>query len=260
MKAEIQRKVGFYEVDAGFSLRFKSLLHFFQDLTGVHSDLGGCGIRWLMGQGRAWVLHRTCVRVHRTPCLGDELRILTWSRGSKGFRAYRDFEIYCRGEKIVSATSLWIFIDTEKKKILKVPEEAAQWYTIETDRAMDMDIDEFHPNLKFEPEHSETVEIRPSDFDPLDHVNNALYLDFLENLVGRTYPDQTRIREVVIQFHNEIPRQVGRVDIGIRQNNGSNEFKIFSPGCVHAAGTFQFFDSPESGPITEQGHSLNKPS
>ena len=131
------------------------------------------------------------------------------------------------------------------KKILKVPEEAAQWYTVETDRAMDMDIDEFHPNLKFEPEHSETVEIRPSDFDPLDHVNNALYLDFLENLVGRTYPDQKRIREVVIQFHNEISRQVGRVDIGIGQNSGLNEFKIFSPGCVHAAGTFRLSGSPD---------------
>jgi acyl-ACP thioesterase len=248
MKAEIQRKVGFYEVDAAFSLRFKSLLQYFQDLTGVHSDLGGCGIRWLMGQGRAWVLHRTCVRVHRTPCLGDDLRILTWSRGAKGFRAYRDFEIFCRGEKIVSATSLWIFIDTEKKKILKVPEEAAQWYTVETDRAMDMDIDGFHPNLKFEPEWSQTIEIRPSDFDPLDHVNNALYLDFLENLICRTYPDQKRIREVVIQFHNEIPKQVERVEIGIQKKDGLNEFKIFSLECVHAVGTFQLFDPPESDP------------
>lgn len=251
MKVEIQRKVGFYEVDADFSLRFKSLLQYFQDSTGVHSDLGGCGIRWLMEQGRAWVLHRICVRVLLMPCLGDDLRISTWSRGAKGFRAYRDYEIFCRGEKIVSATSLCIFIDTEKKKILKVPEEAAQWYTVETDQAMDMDIDEFHPNLKFEPEHWETAEIRPSDFDPLDHVNNALYLDFLENLVGRTCPDQKRIREVVIQFHNEIPRQVGRVDIGIRQNSGSNEFKIFSPGCVHAAGTFRLFGSPAPTPGQE---------
>ena len=254
MKAEIKRKVGFYEVDADFSLRFKSLLQYFQDSTGAHSDLGGCGIRWLMGQGRAWVLHRTCVRVLRTPYLGDDLRILTWSRGAKGFRAYRDFEIFCRGEKIVSATSLWIFIDTEKKKILKVPDEAAKWYTIERDQAMDMDIDGFHPNLKFEPEQSETVEIRPSDFDPLGHVNNALYLDFLENLICRTYPDQTKIQEVVIQFHNEIPRHMERVEIGIQQQkDGLNEFKIFSLGCVHAAGTFQLFDSPASDPAAGQG-------
>ena len=259
MKIEIEKKVGFYEVDSDFTLRFKSLSHFFQDATGAHSDWGGCGIRWLMGQGKAWVLYRTCIRAYRMPCLGDDLKILTWSRGGKGYRAHRDFEVLCKGEKIVSATSLWLFIDIENKKILKVPGEAAQWYTVETDQTLDMDIDGFQPNLKFDFELSETAEIRPSDLDPLCHVNNALYLDFLENLVHRAFNGKKKIQEVVIQFHNEIPKEVGRVEIGIRQKDGLNEFKIISPGCVHAAGTFQFFDFREPGPAAGQGYSLNEP-
>lgn len=242
MKIEIEKKVGFYELDSDFTLRFKSLLHFFQDSTGAHSDWGGCGIRWLMGQGKAWVLYRICIRVHRMPCLGDDLQIFTWSRGGKGFRAHRDFEVLCKGEKLVSATSLWLFIDLEKKKILKVPEEMRDWYTIEEEQTLDMDIDGFQPNLRFDPEIFETAEIRPSDYDPLEHMNNAVYLDFLENLVHRAFNGQKKIQEVVIQFQNEIPKGLKQIEIGIQQKDGKNEFKLFSPGCIHAAGTFRLSD------------------
>ncbi len=243
VKIEIERQVGFYEVDSHFFLRFKSLLNLFQDSTSVHSDRGGCGIRWLMSQKRAWVLHRICVHVHRMPCLGDDLRIFTWSRGGKGFRAYRDFEIFSNGQKLVSAASLFLFIDLERKKILKIPEAAGRWYTVEKEQALDMNIDEFYPNLRFEPEISETINIRPSDYDPLGHVNNALYLDFLENLVHRVFKNTKKLQQVVIQFHNEIPKGLDRIEIGIQQKNELYEFKLFSSGCIHAAGTFMPFNS-----------------
>lgn len=238
VKIEIGRRVGFYEVDSGFSLRFKSLLHFFQDSTIIHSDLGGCGIRWLMEQGNAWILHRFCVQVDRMPVLGDELRIFTWSRGRNGFRAYRDFEIFCNQEKLVSATSLWLFIDLDRKRLLKIPEEADQWYPTVDENALGTDIDAFHPNLRFDPDISETIHIRPSDIDPLGHVNNAVYLELLENLIHGVFQNKKKIQTVVIQFHNEISEQVDRVDIGIQPRNDLYEFKLFSPGCIHAAGTF----------------------
>ena len=37
--------------------------------------------------------------------------------------AYRDFEIYCNDELIGIATSKWILIDIESRKILKLDEE-----------------------------------------------------------------------------------------------------------------------------------------
>ncbi len=133
-------------------------------------------------------------------------------------------------------TILFLFIDLEKKKILKVPGEMREWYTVEEEQTLDMDIDAFHPNLRFDPELSETIDIRPSDFDPPGHVNNAVYLDFLENLIHRAFNSQKKIREVVIQFQNEISKEVSKVEIGIQQKDGLNEFKLFSPECVHAAG------------------------
>jgi len=246
VKIDFEKNIGLFELDSNLTLRLKPLLNYFQEVVGIHSDTRGCGLKWLMDQGKAWVLHRIGIHIHRLPGFGDELKISTWYRGGNGFRAYRDFEILSKGEKIVSANSLWLFIDLNRKKILQVPEEADNWYTVEKDKALDLDIDTWRPNLNFEPETVKTIGLRPSDYDPLGHVNNALYFDFLENLTSLAFDDKRRVQQVVMQFNKEILKGMDTVKIGMRKTEDHYEYKLFSHEGIHAAGNFLLFPEQDS--------------
>ncbi len=241
MKIDLEKRIGFFEVDSDFTLRPKILLNYFQEVAGVHSDRAGYDAQRLMNQGHAWVLHRIGIHIHRPPALGDALRVRTWHSGENRFRAYRDFEIMCGTEKLVSAISVWLFIDLNRKKILRIPEDIGKCYTVETSHTLDTDIDSWKSALDFYPEQVQVIATRPSDYDPLGHVNNALYFDYLETLISRFFPDAGKIRRIIIQFNKEVPTNVAEVEVGIRQEADRYVFKIFSNECVYAVGEFKLF-------------------
>jgi acyl-ACP thioesterase len=241
MKIAIEKRVGFFELNTDLTLRTKFLLNYFQEAATVHSDRAGYGFKKLMAQGKAWTLYRIGINIHRPPALGDDLQVHTWSWGMGGIRAYRDFEIWSADEKLVSATSVWVLIDLNRKKILRIPSDARECYTVEDIRALDMDIDTWKPNMKFDPDRVKSISTRPSDYDPLGHVNNALYFDFLEIITAHAFADNRKIQRIFMQFNKEIPIAIQQVDIGMRANADQYHFKLFSPECVHAAGNFQLF-------------------
>lgn len=241
MKVELQKKISFFELNSRFELRLKGLLNYMQEAAAFHSEQAGHGTCQLMEQGNAWVLHRIGMTFHRIPVFGDDLRIVTWHQGAKGFRAYRDFEIFCGSQKIVSATTVWFFIDLHRKKILKIPKDIAERYTLEKDQAWDTDINAWNPDLELKTEPVVQIQTRPSDYDPLGHVNNALYFDYLETLITRGFPDNRKIQTILMQFNKEIATAVSNVDVGLKHGGDLVRFMLSSPGCVHAVGEFRYF-------------------
>lgn len=239
MKITANRRISFFEVNENLELRPRSLVNLMQEAATLHSRAAGYETPVLMKKGRAWILYRIAVIIDRIPMFGDELEIVTWHRGSRKFRSYRDFQFICNGEKLVSATSLWLFIDTERKKILKPPEDAAESYTVEPEEATGIDIDRWRPENRFEPDASVTVGTRPSDYDPLGHVNNALYLEYLETLTQRVFNSPCRMSQIFIQYSKEIPGDVLSVEAGLKNQGDWYIFNISSEAGENAAGKFK---------------------
>ncbi|MFP4193606.1 MAG: acyl-[acyl-carrier-protein] thioesterase [Desulfosalsimonas sp.] len=239
MKITTKRRIGFFEVNENFELRPRALVNLLQEAAVLHSRKAGYETPALMKKQRAWILHRIAIVVDRMPVFGDELEIVTWHKGSRKLRSYRDFEIMRNGEKLASAASLWLFIDTGRKKILRPPEDALESYTVEPEDATDVDIDRWHPENRFEPESSLLIPTRASDYDPLGHVNNALYLDYLETLAERVFDAPYRMRKIFIQFNREIPKEVLTVEAGLKNNGDWYTFKISSESGENAVGQFR---------------------
>ena len=250
MKVTVSKRIGFYEIDSDYKLRLKPLLNVMQEAAATHSDLAGCSTAALLAEGRAWVLHRMVLQVHRPPALGDELSVITWHKGSRGFRSYRDFEILAEEEKLVSAASLWLLIDTRRKRILKVPPDVAERYGSEEIDGLEINIDQWKPDLAFEPDITVPVAIRPSDYDPLGHVNNALYFDYLETLMENALEKPGKKGRLGIEFNKEIPRGVDSVAAGLKTEASGFIFKFASSDAVHAAGQFR----PESLELRTESH------
>lgn len=238
MKVALSREICLFEVDADFVLRPRVLLNCLQQAAALHSQQAGYATPDMLKQQKAWVLYRLALQVHNQPVFGVPLEIVTWHKGTRGFRSYRDFEIYQQGRKSMSAASLWLYIDLVRKKILKVPGDVAQSYTVEPDDAIDADLDRWKPPVIHEPDITRTIAVRASDYDPLGHVNNALYFDYLETLAVPLMENRRKFGDIAIQYNREIPGQTPEICAVLKKGENGFTFEIRSAADVHAAGEF----------------------
>lgn len=238
MKITTAHGINFFEVNENLELRPRGLVNLLQQAAMIHSRRAGYEAPTLMKSGRAWMLHRIAISISELPVFGDEVEVVTWHKGSRGFKSYRDFEIIRNGEKLVSATSLWLFIDLERKKILKAPQDVIVSYTVEPGDATDTDIDRWKPENGFEPESTVTITTRPSDYDPLGHVNNAFYFDYLETLTEGAFKSPYGMRQIIVQFNREISKDVASVQAGLKTRGEGYIFKITSASGNNATGEF----------------------
>jgi acyl-ACP thioesterase len=236
MKVELKRQVRYGEVDPFFKQKIGSLFKLFTDAAVRHSESAGFGPRQLIRTGRAWVLNKFGVRIHRYPEYGEALRVLTWHRGQKGVRAYREFEVFAGNQRLAAASSVWLYIDMQNKKILRLPETVGADYTVETQTALDMVLDGWKGQRLFPVETHVKTTIRRSDYDPVGHVNNAAYLDYLETSVLAGFGETARIRTLNIEFLKEINRNVRAISTGMKDTGQGCLFKINNDAHVYACG------------------------
>ncbi len=248
MKTVYPRTVGYAEVDPNFNLKPGALVNLLQEAAIFHSENIGFGIQALRRQALGWVLNRLAVDIQRAPAYGEQVEIVTWFRGAKRFKAYRDFEIYAGPARIAAATSLWLFCEVGTKKFSRISEEMVTAYTVETDRVFAQDLDHWKADCAFAPELTVPLATRASDFDPNGHVNNAVYFDYLQTLLHRALGPGFYPRGLAIQFNREIDARTSTLTAGLKPAGGAILFKLFDGDAVFAAGGVQ----PDAPPLPLQ--------
>jgi medium-chain acyl-[acyl-carrier-protein] hydrolase len=236
MKIRITKTIGFNEVDNRHQVRLKHLFNYFQEAAATHSHQVGNSTDHLLKQGYAWVLNKVGLSIKRLPTLGEKIEIVTWHKGTRGLRSYRDYRIKNANEPLATATSLWLFIDVQNKKIIKPPADISARYTFETEAATDLDLDRWRPTKTFKPQHTATITTRPSDFDPLGHANNAVYLDYLEVLLAKQIGEDKDLQHLMIQYLNEISSDISAVNAEIGGTDEGYLFRISSDNAINAIG------------------------
>ena len=99
------------------------LFYQMQDIAWEHASILGFGYDNLKKDQQFWVLSRLLVKIDRRPIWGENFTLETWSRGTDGFYGYRDFNFLDEsGKNIVQATSSWLVINTETKRIVRLTE------------------------------------------------------------------------------------------------------------------------------------------
>lgn len=227
MKVEWCCKIGYMDIGPAFRMRLGAFARLLQEAAVTHSEQVGICSQDLVANGTAWVLNKMAFDFRRLPTFGEDIRVVTWHRGSRGFRAYRDFEVWAGDERLVSAATLWLFIDLEKKRPRRIPPEWSQAYTIESDNAFDCDLDGWQPNAPGFEEKAVPITLRSSDFDPHGHVNNTAYFDFIETLLATTITERSLLEGLRIQFRREIPPHVAAVTAGLSSSSNGGFFRIY---------------------------------
>ncbi len=235
MKIEKNHTIGLFDVDHQFKLKVQSAAQFFQEMATFHSTQIGVGSNVLFEKGVIWILHRLEIEFFRYPKLGEEIQVVTWSRGFKGFKGYREYLIESAKGEIARGSSVWLFFDLKKKRISKVPAEISKHYTFEDDKWFDNEVDDWQACGKIKPEKQIAISLRYSDFDVIGHVNNTIYIGFLETLYHSITSSNSRpIRNIKIRFCREIDKTKKYIQAGWIKANGVYLCNIFDESILFA--------------------------
>jgi acyl-ACP thioesterase len=173
-------RVRFDEAAPDGRLRTSVLLRYTQDLAGLHSSTRGFGRDWYAARGLTWLVRAAEVAVLAPIEVNEELvgttRVVGWRR--VWARRRTDF---VDGAGVLAATVLidWVLLD-RRGAPTRIPPEFDSVFGA--------------PPATFglarvaigEPAADATrtaLDVRPQELDPMVHVNNAVYADWLDEAV-----------------------------------------------------------------------------
>ena len=177
-----QDKVRYSEVDRHGKLSIPAVVNYLQDCSTFQSEALGVGIEHLKKVHRAWLLtswQRDLLEdMHR----GEDIKVGTWSYSAKGVYGYRNFVIRTLEDRpLVNADSLWVFVDTESGKLVKVTPEDIDVY--EREEKIDMEYLGRKIKVQGEGVEKDPVYIKKYHIDTNGHVNNSWYVWFAMEFV-----------------------------------------------------------------------------
>jgi len=228
--------VDYDEVDTEFRMKLPVFFQRLQRAAVHHSEQVGLGSADMVAAGAVWILNRMRVDIFRMPVYREAITLRTWHKGSAGFRAGRDFLMVCGDETVAAATSLWLYYDLNRKRIVKIPKGISEPYTVEADDVLAAGAIDFAVDKTFVPAQTIAITTREGDYDPNGHVNNTVYLEYLNTLVKRCGVGNTRVRRVGIQYLKEIGRDVHTLQAGVAAAGHTVRFRFFDSTAVYAAG------------------------
>jgi medium-chain acyl-[acyl-carrier-protein] hydrolase len=191
-----------YEVDPAERLTVPALCGYMQEAAGIDATRLGAGMRRLWEQGLAWVLHRMRLEVSASVRGGDRVGVATWPRRFGRLVAERDFDVHdAEGQRVAVAASRWAVVDLATRRAVRLPEFIRSLPV--GGRALSLDGDD-GPLPEVEPAELERrFEVRRSDLDVVNHVNNTRYVGWAVESVPDAVWDSHHPAALEILFQKE---------------------------------------------------------
>ena len=176
-------KVASFDTGAKSKMRLSSILKYQEQAGEIHLATDyGYDYNSIRKNGVVFVLVNTESIIHRMPTFGENWTIHTWNKQLKGLKFYRSYNwIDENGETIIESTSVFVLVSAIEHKIVK---PAALGFELPTEDDHENAVK--NPNKTHLPKELEKIgskKILFSMLDTNDHLNNALYADFLVDFI-----------------------------------------------------------------------------
>ena len=191
-------------------MRPSALLRAVQDLAWQHSIAAGFDRDWYQVRGLTWLVRFVDLRLDGDIASGSTLRMSTRITGLRRVWARRETAV-CEGtsdEPVAATTIDWVIVDAEGRPV-RVPDEIVRGFDQEAPTFTPARVHLSHPES--EPVVDPwTVGVR--DLDPMAHVNNATYLDIMDEVLagaaGTLVGPRPPVRYEVEYLRSAMPRTV----------------------------------------------------
>lgn len=171
------------DVDFAMKLKLSKLFNYIQDISSEHVDILGIGINDLERKfGVSWILLRVRLDIERIPIWNEDIIIETWHHESRKLDFERDYIIYdSNGNKIASAVSTWVIVDTKARKIQKTETLCFDYLKDFRERAIECQLDKLKTFGNNEKVYKKPIGYSDIDFN--GHINNSKYIDYAMGLL-----------------------------------------------------------------------------
>lgn len=170
-------EIHYYEINKYQEATPVSILNYLEETAICHSEAIGFGVAKLLEMGLGWVLNRWKITMLRYPEWNEKIVVETWPSGFDRFYASREFRILdSNGLEIGKASSVWLLVNLERKRPVRITAEIFEAYGI-CDRKAHREFHDFKNRV--EPKEAIDFYVRRSDIDTNNHVNNTKYLEWM---------------------------------------------------------------------------------
>jgi acyl-CoA thioesterase FadM len=173
-------RVRFDECGPDGLVRTSALLRYAQDIAWIHAEQLGINRDWTRAHGLTWLVRAAEVAVLHPVPVGSTLQVTTHLGGARRALARRRTEVRLEDGTLAGwGHTDWVVID-DRGRPARLPADFLARFAV-----VPPSFEPCRVSLPTEPVDATVIAItvRPQDLDPLDHVNNATYLDYLEEVL-----------------------------------------------------------------------------
>lgn len=197
--------VGLSDINPLKELTNTCLLRYLEDVAGLHSEIAGSGITDMNHTRKSWILLSWKIKINKRPLVNDTLTIKTWSKMIDKFYAYRDFEVRNQyNEMVAIATSKWVFIDIDRGRIVKVPEDVKEKYKPEPNFSVfeEIELEKLSEPAKYL--SSVNFKITRNMIDINKHLHNIYYIDIAKEALPEEVALSSELNNFEVMYKKEI--------------------------------------------------------
>ncbi len=170
-------RVRYSEVNMEKRLTLSSLMDYLQDCCTFQSEDMKIGVDYLGKKHAAWVLSSWEIVINDFPALGEQISVNTWPYDFKGFYGWRNFTVEdLEGKRKAFANSVWVYMDTDTMRPVKIAEEVLNAYLPEFEPAISYDWSERKIRYNGAGTKKEPVRVQRFHIDTNHHMNNGKYI------------------------------------------------------------------------------------
>jgi acyl-CoA thioesterase FadM len=177
---EAAYRVRFDEAGPDGLLRPSGVVRYLQDLAWQHSEAAGYDRAWYRARGLIWVVRAVDLTLVGGVAYGETARASTEVTGWRRVWARRESEVRRADGGLIARASIdWVLLG-ESGRPTRVPPD------IEAFADPGATFAPLRLDLPAVPAGSAVhrVRVRPQDLDPMGHVNNATYLDYVDEALA----------------------------------------------------------------------------
>ncbi len=178
-----------------------SLFNILIEAAWAHAQVMDWGYDSLKSNNLFWVLSRMYFQVEKYPAWQDHITLNTWSAGTDGMYAYREYVLESEsGEILLRASSAWLILEMETHKIFRLSE-------FRTTFPKRIDARSCRAPQRVKPDiHTEKLNFYPVLFSDLDinkHFNSVKYVERVLDDFGIDFLNGNEPAELEVNYLKE---------------------------------------------------------
>ncbi len=216
----IEQETPSYLCDRNDKLHVWAAVRLCQEVTEYHGNSTGIGYAKLLEQNRAWVIVRSYYEIYRRAESFEKIRWNTWSRGTDGLFAYRDYRVNdAAGNIIMTGTSYWTLIDFSQRRAVRI-KDAIEGYGFVDELATSRSVlGKISMPTFDENDLAYNIKARNSFIDHTQHVNNSEYIKFIFDALNERNYNMDNSLSLELNFQHET-KPNDTLSIFLKEYNG----------------------------------------